>query len=403
MSQNNCLENSECEEITITDVETHIVACPTRPWIFVEVHTNAGISGIGEAMAHRKPETVKSAIQEMGERYLIGESPFNTERIHFQMYRNEWFAKNVVNSTVISAVDIACWDIKGKVLGKPVYELLGGLVEGSRIRAYANGWFTNSFRDPEEMGKRAKEVVDQGYDALKFDPFGSSWERMTRAEMNASLEKIRAIRDHVGPDIDLLIEGHGRFTPGVAVEVAREMEEFNPTWFEEPTPADNIDALDKVSKKSSVPVASGERAMTKFGARDLFQHTEIDIIQTDVTNAGGITESKKIAAMAEANHVSFSPHNSQGPVATAVCIQIGATCPNYMIQEAFEEFDVPWKTDLLEEPLEITNGEIIIPDKPGIGVELDHDVVEKHNWEDHKDRVDMVNPFKDGWESRSLD
>lgn len=389
-------------DLTITDVETYIVACPTRPWVFVTVTTDTGIQGVGEAMAQRKPETIATAIAEMSERYVIGEDPFATEELFFRMYRDEWFSKNIINTAVISAIDSACWDIKGRYLDMPVYELLGGSVHGDTLPAYANGWLKDADSDPEGFADAAEMVVNDGYQAMKFDPFGAAWERMTRRELNRSLEKVEAVRNAVGPDIDLLIEGHGRFTPGMAIEVSEKLKEYDITFFEEPTPADSVSGLRRVSEESTIPIATGERAMTKYDARDLLAETEIDFIQTDLANTGGITESKKIASMAEAEHVTFAPHNSQGPVSTAMCVHVCAATPNFMFQEAFEEYDVEWKTDLLETPLEITDGEIEIPDRPGLGVGLDMDVVQQHNFEQHRDRVNVVNPFESGWESRSL-
>ena len=388
--------------LSITGVETYVVACPTRPWVFVRVETDAGVHGIGEAMAHRKPRTVVAAIEEMSDRYLIGEDPFKTEELFHRMYRDEWFSKNVVNTTVISAVDTACWDIKGRHLDVPVYELLGGSVNGDRLAAYANGWFKDADGTPEGFARAAEQVVEDGYDAMKFDPFGSAWERISLSDLNTAIETVRAVREAVGPDIELLIEAHGRFSPGTAVDVAEKLRPYDPTFIEEPTPADSIAGLRKVSAKSSVPIASGERAMTKFDARDLLQETDIDVIQVDLANTGGITEAKKIAGMAEAEHVGIAPHNSQGPVCTAMCVQLCATAPNFVRQEVFEDYDVEWKTDLLQEPLTIEDGFIHLPDGPGLGVELDMDVVEAHDYFDNEQRVNMVNPFEEGWESRSL-
>lgn len=198
-------------ELEITDVETYVVSNPWKPWVFVELETNKGITGLAEATTHGKPRTVAAAIEEMQD-YFIGADPFDTERLFLEMYRDEWFSKNVVNTTVISAIDIACWDIKGKVLDRPLYELLGGAVQGSELRAYANGWYTDVDGDPEKFAEAAERVVNDGYNAMKFDPFGNAWERMTRDELNHAIDIVRAVRDAVGPDIDLLIEGHGRFT-----------------------------------------------------------------------------------------------------------------------------------------------------------------------------------------------
>ncbi|RBI60330.1 galactonate dehydratase [halophilic archaeon] len=386
-------------ELEITDVETYVVSNPWKPWVFVELETNKGITGLAEATTHGKPRTVAAAIKEMQD-YFIGADPFDTERLFLEMYRDEWFSKNVVNTTVISAIDIACWDIKGKVLDRPLYELLGGAVQGSELRAYANGWYTDVDGDPEKFAEAAERVVNDGYNAMKFDPFGNAWERMTRDELNHAIDIVRAVRDAVGPDIDLLIEGHGRFTAGMAVEVAEKLSEFDPTWFEEPCPPDSINSLGKVAAKSPVPIATGERLMTRYEFRDLLANTDVDIIQPDLVNTGGVTEGQKIAAMADAEHVNFAPHNPQGPVATAVCAHVCTSVPNFFIQEVFEDYDVDWKTDLLEKPLKIEDGHLHLPDGPGLGVELNSDALREHAY--NEEEVHTINLFEKDWEGRSL-
>ncbi|WP_435156354.1 galactonate dehydratase [Haladaptatus sp. DFWS20] len=388
-------------DLRITDVETYIVANPWKPWVFVHVDTNMGVQGLAEATTHSKPETVAAAIEEMSD-FFIGEDPFETERLWLEMYRDEWFSKNVVNTTVISAIDMACWDIKGKMLDRPVYELIGGNVHGDNIRAYANGWYTETTDDPATWQKAAKQVVDDGYDAMKFDPFGKSWQRMDREKFNHSVDIVRAVREAVGPDVDLLIEGHGRFTAGQALEVANALSEFHPTWFEEPCPPDSINSLGKVADKSPIPIATGERLVSKYEFRDLLANTDVDIIQPDIMNTGGITEAKKIAAQAEAEHVSFAPHNPQGPVATAISAHVDAAVPNFMIQEIFQTYDVEWVNDLLVDPIVVEDGYIEIPQRPGLGVELDMDVVEEHAYSDGKDEVHTINLFEKDWETRSL-
>jgi galactonate dehydratase len=392
-------EPASMSDVEITDVETYIVANPWKPWVFVRLETDAGVHGIAEATAHGKPRTVAAAVEEMRE-YFIGADPFDTERLWLEMYRDEWFSKNVINTTVISAIDIACHDIQGKLLDKPVYELIGGPVHGDAIRGYANGWYTETHGEPEAFARAAERVVDDGYDAMKFDPFGDAWERMDREAFNHAVEVVGAVREAVGPDVDLLIEGHGRFTAGQAVEVAEALAEFDPTWFEEPCPPDSVNSLGKVSRKSPVPIATGERLMGKFAFRDLLAETDVDVIQPDLVNTGGITEGKKIAAMADAEHVSYAPHNPQGPVATAVCAHLCTTTPNFMIQEVFEDYDVDWKGDLLEEAITIEDGMVHVPQGPGLGVELDMDVVAEHEYTE--EQVHTINLFESEWETRSM-
>lgn len=388
------------EDVTITDVETYIVANPWKPWVFVKLETDAGVTGLAEATTHDKPRTVAAAIEEMSD-YFIGQNPFDTERIWLEMYRDEWFSKNVINTTVCSAVDIACWDIKGKLLEKPVYDLLGGRVHGDRLRTYANGWYTEAEGEPAGFAEAAERVVADGYDAMKFDPFATAWQRMSKKECNHAVEIVRAVREAVGPDVDLLIEGHGRFTAGQALTVARKLEEFEPTWFEEPCPPDSINSLAQVAEKSPIPIATGERHMSRYDFFELITRTDVDIVQPDLMNTGGITEGKKIAAIAEADHVSFAPHNPQGPVASAIYAHLCTTVPNFMIQELFQTYDVEWVDDLLLEPLVVEDGYIEIPDGPGFGIELDPEVVEEHAYTG--EGVHTINLFEKDWEKREID
>jgi galactonate dehydratase len=387
-------------DVSITDVETYLVANPWKPWVFVRLETDAGVTGLAEATTHDKPRTIAAAIDEMS-KFFVGRDPFDTEAIWLEMYRDEWFSKNVVNTTVCSAVDMACWDIKGKLLDKPVYELLGGSVHGDRLRAYANGWYTESNNEPEGFAEAAEQVVADGYDAMKFDPFDIAWQRMSKKELNHAVEIVGAVREAVGPDVDLLIEGHGRFTAGQAVDVANKLDQFEPTWFEEPCPPDSINSLAEVADKSPIPIATGERHMTKHDFFELITRTDVDIIQPDIMNTGGPTEAKKIAAIAEADHVSFAPHNPQGPVATAISSHVDASVPNFYIQEVFQTYDVEWVDDLLKEPVRIENGEVVIPDGPGYGIELDDDVVAEHAYTEEK--VHTINLFEKDWEKRAVD
>jgi galactonate dehydratase len=387
-------------DVRIVDVETYLVANPWKPWVFVRLETDAGVSGLAEATTLSKPRTVAAAIDEMSS-YFLGKDPFDTEAIWLEMYRDEVYSKNVINTTVCSAVDTACWDIKGKLLDKPAYELLGGSVHGDRIPAYANGWYTDTDGEPAGFAAAAERVVDDGYDAMKFDPFGAAWQRMSRRELNHAVDIVRAVREAVGPDVDLLIEGHGRFTAGQALTVANELAAFDPTWFEEPCPPDSINSLAEVARRSPIPIATGERHMTKHDFFELVTRTDVDVVQPDIMNTGGPTEVKKIAAIAEADHVSVAPHSPQGPVATAINVHVDTTMPNFFIQEVFQTYDVDWVDDLLTEPIRIEDGEIVVPDGPGFGIELDDDVVREHAYTG--DNVDTINLFETGWERRATD
>jgi galactonate dehydratase len=387
-------------DVSITGVETYLIANPWKPWVFVELETDAGVTGLAEATTHDKPRTVAKAIDEMSN-FFIGRDPFDTESIWLEMYRDEWFSKNIINTTVLSAIDMACWDIKGKVLNKPVYDLLGGPVHGTELRAYANGWYTNTDGEPEGFAEAAKRVVDDGYDAMKFDPFGTAWQSMTRKEQNQAVDIVRAVREAVGPDVDLLIECHGRFSAAQAVEIAHDLDKFDPTWFEEPCPPDSISSLAEVSRKSPIPVATGERHITKHDFYELVTRTDVDVFQPDLMNTGGITEGKKIAGLGEADHVDIAPHNPQGPVAGAIYGHFCTSIPNFRIQEMFQTYDVDWVNSLLAEPLVVENGHMQIPEGPGYGIELNYDVVEEHAYTE--DKVHTIDLWEKDWEKRAVE
>jgi len=388
-------------DLEITDIETYGVANPWKPWVFVRVETNQDVYGLGEATLPRNPQTIMAAIEEE-KPYYIGEDPFDTERLFLKMYRDRGgMMPHIVKMTVISAMDTACWDIKGKVLDQPLYDLLGGSVHGDRLRAYANGWYTNTDRDPDLFAEAAERVAADGYEAMKFDPFGAAWERLSRAELNRSVDIVRAIREAVGPDVELLIEGHYRFTPGTAIEVADRLEKFDITWFEQPTPPDNHRALKKVVEGTSIPIAADRSP--EAGVDVDFLETGVDIVQPDLLYNGGVTKGKKIAGTAEAEHVSFAPHNAQGPVSTALCAHIDASVPNFMIQEVFEDYGQPdWATKLLEDPVTIEDGYIHLPSGPGLGIDLDMDAVREHAYDPDDEDIQIMNMFEKGWESRGL-
>jgi galactonate dehydratase len=387
-------------DVSITGVKTYLIANPWKPWVFVELETDAGVTGLAEATTHDKPRTVAKAIDEMSN-FFMGRDPFDTESLWLEMYRDEWFSKNIINTTVLSAIDMACWDIKGKVLNKPVYDLLGGPVHGTELWAYANGWYTDTDGEPEGFAEAAERVVDDGYDAMKFDPFGTAWQSMTRKEQNHAVDIVRSVREAVGPDVDLLIECHGRFSAAQAVEIARELDEFDPTWFEEPCPPDSINSLAEVSRNSPIPVATGERHITKHDFYELVTRTDVDVFQPDLMNTGGITEGKKIAGLGEADHVDIAPHNPQGPVAGAIYGHFCTSIPNFRIQEMFQTYDVDWVDNLLAEPLVVENGYMQIPEGPGYGIELNLNVVEEHTYTE--DKVHTIDLWEKDWEKRAVE
>jgi galactonate dehydratase len=276
----------------------------------------------------------------------------------------------------IAVIETACWDIVGKALGQPVYRLLGGPVQ-ERVKAYANGWYTVE-RSPEEFHAAARRVVERGYRALKLDPFGAGRYELERDELVRSLSLVEAVRDAVGPEVDILVEMHGRFTPAQAIAIARELEPLAPGWIEEPVPPENLKALAKVARKVDLPVATGERIHNRFEFRELFELQAADVVQPDPTMCGGILETKKIAAWAEAYYVLLAPHNVGGPVSTAACLHLAATVPNFKIQEHFNDFAEDWVKEAAPGNPEVVDGYFALPDGPGLGVTLNEDLVREH-------------------------
>ena len=382
----------------IDSIETYLIDNPWKKWLFVKVGTSDGSYGLAEGTLYGESGAVIAELKEKQKMY-IGKDPLLIEKLWNDWYRDS-FNRNASapNITALSAVETACWDIAGKHYGASIHSLLGGAMR-DRVKIYANGWYTH-VSTPEEFGERAKEVVKRGYRALKFDPFGTSYLSASTEEIRSYVRIIASVRESVGDDVELLIEGHGRFTAETAVRIAKQIERYDPRWFEEPVPPEDLGALKVVASKTSIPIASGERVLTTFGFAPLIESHSVDIIQPDLINAGGILQGKKISALADAHYVTVAPHQAEGPLATATCLQLDACIPNFEIQESFDEFDIGWRQDILREPIKIEDGYMTIPSGPGLGVDLKMKEVEKH-LAVSAERPDF-NLFERGWENRNL-
>ena len=363
----------------VTDIRVFAVDCFRTNWAFVKVDTDEGISGVGEATLEYKEKALFGAVEHIRE-YLVGENPLDIERHFHSIYRDAYWRGGPVLMSALSAVEMALWDILGKHLGVPVSTLLGGRVH-EKVRIYVNGWFAGA-KTPEEFGAKAKEAVARGVTAMKWDPFGKNYLNMTNAELSRALECVARVREAVGPEVDLLIEGHGRFNIPTAVKIARELEVFKPLFFEEPTPPDDLAALRAVHDKSPVAIAAGERLYTRWDYRRLFDLGAADYLQPDISHAGGIMELKKIAAEAECRTLPFAPHNPSGPVANAATLQLAATCPNLAILEIMYS-DVTWRHEVTNESLHYENGYLYIPQKPGLGIEINEKKCAEHPYRPH--------------------
>ncbi len=373
----------------ITEIKTFVVGNPWKNWVFVKVYTDEGLTGVGEATGGLSAKPGEAQVHELG-RFVIGEDPRHPERVWQKMHKGLFLGTNVG----MNAIEIACWDILGKSLGVPIWQLLGGK-QRPRIRVYANGWYQGP-RDPGFFAEAAARVREMGYTALKFDPFGTAYRFFDRAEEKRSLAIVRAVREAVGDDVDLLIEGHDRFSVSTAIRIGQQLEEFHPMWFETPVMSTDIAATVEVARAIRVPVATGERFHRLSQFIELLSHRVVDIVQPETLNIGGISGARKAAAIAEAAEAFVALHQAQSPLNTAVNAHIHASISNFLIQECFDDFLVPWAHEIMHGVPRVKDGYIEVSDAPGIGVELDEEEMAKHPYgQDYFLRL-----FEEGWERR---
>ena len=363
----------------VTDIKTFVVDCFRTNWIFVKVYTDEGIDGVGEGTLEYKEKALVGAVEHI-KSYLVGKDPRQIEKHFHDIYRDAYWRGGAVLMSALSAVEMALWDILGKSLSVPVYQLLGGKVNDD-CRIYINGWFAGA-KTPEEFGAKAKEAVKRGVTAMKWDPFGKNYLQISNKDLDTALKCIAEVRSAVGNEVDLLIEGHGRFDVPTGIKIAQELEQFKVMWFEEPVPPNNLEALKAVRDKSPVAISAGERLYTRFDYNELFKIRACDYIQPDVSHAGGIMELKKIAAAAETHYIPFAPHNPSGPVANAATLQLAACCPNFCILEIMYS-DVDYRKFITDENLVYKDGRIKIGDKAGLGIELNEEECLKHPYKEH--------------------
>lgn len=378
----------------ITRATTYIVGNPWKNWLFLRLDTDQpGLYGLGEGTLNAFARTVETAIHELVPRYE-GMDPFQIETIVQRMTRDLYSEGGQIHSCAVAAIEIACWDIIGKVTGRPIYDLMGGRYHES-LPAYANGWYTGP-RTPEAFAERAREVVALGYRALKFDPFGAAWRTMDLTERRRSLAIVRAVREAVGPDVQIMVEGHSRFSVAEAIWVGERLAEFEPTWFEEPTPHLKLDAVVEVARRINVPVATGESYASTHQFAELLAHNAVHILQPEPFNLGGLWKARQVCALADAHYAVVAPHQAQGPLATAACVQLGVCTPNLLVQELFDEFNVDWEREIVLPPVTVRAGRIVVPDQPGLGVDLNWPELERHPYQ-----VQNFLPlFAPGWERR---
>ncbi len=357
----------------ITKIGTHVVGTPWRNLTFVTVHTDEGLTGVGEARMLGHTDALLGYLAEAGRRHVVGSDPFDIEDLVQRMKYGDYGRAGEIVMSGIACVEMACWDIVGKALGQPVWRLLGGKVR-DEVKAYANGWYTVD-RTPEEFHAAALRVVERGYLALKLDPFGAGRMELDHAETMRSISLVEAVRDAIGPERELLVEMHGRFSPATAIRLAGLLEPYDPAWLEEPCPPENLKALSKIAAQTRLPIATGERIHDRIEFRELLELQAADVIQPDVGHLGGILETRKLAATAETYYVQLAPHNVGGPVLTAASLQLGVCVPNFKILEHFNDFADAEVTSVARGAPAVVDGHFALPTAPGLGVELDLDAV----------------------------
>jgi galactonate dehydratase len=378
--------------LKIVELKTWVVGNPPphfggRYFIFLQITTDTGIQGIGEVYAATfGPHTIVRMIEDVFARRVLDRDPFQIEKLWRDIYSSGYSQRPDPSLMgVLSGIEMACWDIVGKELGRPVYDLLGGRVR-ERLRSYTYiypdaGEGSEFYQDPDRSAAKALEYVEAGFTALKFDPAGpyTIWDGR-QPELDAierSVEFLRKIRGNVGPRADLLFGTHGQFTPSGAIRLARQLESWDPLWLEEPTPPENPDAMAQVARQTSIPIATGERLTTKYEFARVLQAGAASILQMALGRVGGILEGKKIASIAETYHAQIAPHLYCGPVAGAAGIQLATCTPNFLVLEGIERWD-GFHAEILKTPIQWEEGYVIPPTTPGLGVEIDEAVAAAH-------------------------
>jgi galactonate dehydratase len=378
----------------IADVRTYVVANPVPykggvNWVFLKLVTDDGVEGFGEAYGVPfHPHAAARLIEDVGERFVIDTDPFKIERLWRTLYSSGYSQHpDLTMMGVISAFEMACWDIIGKALDQPIYNLLGGQVH-EKIRSYTYLYPAPDdtvrgtvFTDPERAPIRAAEYVKQGFTAVKFDPvepmMPSTPVQLSLEALHTAEMVVKNVREAVGDRCDILVGTHGQMTTSSAIRFAKRIEKFDPLWFEEPVPPENRDEMARVARSTSIPIATGERLATKYEFRELLEKQAATILQMALGRVGGILEAKKIAGMAEAYYAQIAPHLYCGPIEAAANIQLDTCSPNFLIQESIETWG-GFYAEILKEPIQWEDGYIIPPTRPGLGVELNEEVASSH-------------------------
>jgi galactonate dehydratase len=381
--------------VQVINVRTTVVGTPWRDLVFVELETDDGLVGVGEVRPVNKTDSFVAVVEELAARYVIGADPFDTERLAWAIERLEYGRPGEHSQSALAAFDMASWDLIGQSLGVPVWRLLGGRFR-DRVPAYANGWYQADL-EPARIAALAAGVVARGYRAMKLDPFGAASVRLDTASRRRAMAVVAAVREAIGPDVELMIEMHGRFLPDGAAQIAVELEPFAPRWIEEPIPPENAGALARVRSATNLSIATGERIHSIWDAGPFIEGGNVDVLQADLTHFGGITGLRRLAGWTEAHYLTLAPHNVGGPVATAANVHFAVATRNAEIVEHFNDFADPWVAELVDvaPTVDPADGCFALPERPGLGVRLDHDACARHPRTGARLQL-----FEEGWQRR---
>jgi galactonate dehydratase len=364
----------------VVKLETILANAGLRNYLFVRLTADNGLTGLGEASLEWQEKTVETLLHEWVEDRVLGCDPADVVALADDLIRDQYQGGSTV-LTAISSIEIAMWDLLGKAEGLPVYQLLGGRARES-LPVYANGWYGGA-RTPEAYAQKAAAVKAAGYQGLKFDPFGAAWKDLTREELDRAEALVASVRRAVGDDVELLVEGHGRLSVACAIEVGRRLAPYRPAFFEEPVTPHSLDQLLAVKQVLPYPVAAGERLYMLEEFERCVAIKAVDVLQPDLSHCGGLHIGRRIAALCRPTGIRLSPHCSVGPVALAAALHFGWATPEVWMQESFAAYDVPWRAALVRGWNPEQRGTFRLPDKPGLGLELDDALCLEHPYRKH--------------------
>ena len=370
----------------ITDVKVWLVEGHKYNLTLLKIYTDAWLTGVGESTNWPCSPIIYHATRHAGER-ILGLDPTRIDFIWTKLYRDlNWIGPTGASLCAISGIDMALLDLNAKRLGVPCYQLLGGAFR-TQILLYANYWFTQGGHTAADYARQAKATVEQGFTALKFDPFAHTSYyygddlatnlALTPAQEDLAEALTAAVREAVGPEVELAIETHALLNGPTAIRMAERLAKYRIMWYEEPVGPENVETLAALRRRLSVPICVGERHYTRFGVRSLLERQLVDFLMPDVARCGGPSELKRIATMAEVYNVPIAPHNPNGPLSTLASAHVCASIPNFFRQEFFFN-DVPWRDQVIDHPLDIASGYLRLSDRPGLGVDLVEEVMEAH-------------------------